>query len=167
MKNIYILNSTISWEQCSFSKHSESKLKNEKILLTEVLSLWAEHMICGAENCRLKALGLYIFLMGFRRVCKLNGGASLYPRGIITGMEKAVRNTLKQCWLKDVLQLLVKASKYHNYISNSFQYKLEESLYRRACYWCGLYQSVSVFCSFKLLVPFFFNFDWRSHGYQY
>ena len=54
-------------------------------------------MICGAVNCRLEALGLYIFVMGFRRAYELNAGASLYPRGIITGMEKAVGNKIKQC----------------------------------------------------------------------
>ena len=50
-------------------------------------------MICGA----VKSLGLYISVMSFRRAYELNGGASLYPRGIITGMEKAVANKLKQC----------------------------------------------------------------------
>ena len=44
-------------------------------------------------------------------------------RGIITELEKALRNKLTQCWFKYVLQLLVKASKYHNK-SNSFQCKL-------------------------------------------
>ena len=44
-----------------------------------------------------KSLGLYIFVMGFRRSYKLNGGASLYPREIKTGMEKAVGNMLEQC----------------------------------------------------------------------
>ena len=54
-------------------------------------------MICGAVNCRLETLGLCILVMGFRRAYKLNGGASLYPRGIITGMEKAAGNKQKQC----------------------------------------------------------------------
>ena len=31
-------------------------------------------------DCRLEALGLYIFVRGFRRAYELNGGASLYPR---------------------------------------------------------------------------------------
>ena len=54
-------------------------------------------------------------------------------------MEKAVRNKLKQCWLKYVLQLLAKVSKYHNK-SNSSELKLELewNLYWRACYWSGL-----------------------------
>ena len=54
-------------------------------------------MICGTVNCRLEALGLCILVMGFRRAYKLNGGGSLYPRGIITGMEKAAGNKQKQC----------------------------------------------------------------------
>ena len=120
------------------SNHKHSESKDEKILLTEVLSLWAEHMICGAVNCRLKALGLYIFVRVFRRALdKLNGGAYIQGR-IITELEKALRNKLTQCWFKYVLQLMVKASKYHNK-SNSFQCKLEGRIYWRECYWWGLY----------------------------
>ena len=54
-------------------------------------------MICDAANCRLKALGLYIFVRVFRlrALDELNGGA--YARGIITELEKAVRNKLAQC----------------------------------------------------------------------
>ena len=36
-------------------------------------------------NCRLLALGLYIFVRGFMRACKRRG---LLPRGFMTGIEK-------------------------------------------------------------------------------
>ena len=49
-------------------------------------------------RCRklpLTSPGIIHLRNGFRRAYKLNGGA--YPRGIITGMEKAVGNKIKQC----------------------------------------------------------------------
>lgn len=40
-------------------------------------------------NCRLKALGLYIFVRGFRRALK--------TEGLMTRKENVIRNKLKQC----------------------------------------------------------------------
>ena len=43
-------------------------------------------------NCRLQALGLYIFARDCRRDYKRRG---LYPRGIISRIEKAIQNKLQ------------------------------------------------------------------------
>ena len=46
-------------------------------------------MICGAVHCRLKALGLHIFVRGFGRAYKLNGGAIIISQGDYNGNGKS------------------------------------------------------------------------------
>ena len=51
----------------------------------------------ATANCRLKALGLYIFVRGFRRAFKRRG---LYLWGLKARIENALRNKPYHCWSK-------------------------------------------------------------------